>query len=62
MKTKSLKRGKAHPSHKLEREYQKIIENVDDSRIIPAYQTLLQPTPYRAIQTFTTYGAYEDPI
>ena len=46
----------------LERQYQKIVGTPDPDLLVPEYQSLVQPSPYRSVQTVTTYGAYEDPI
>ncbi len=64
MKAKTIqkKRPSASDVHILERQYQQIVEVLDPQRIIPEYQSLVQPSPYRTVQTVTTYSAYEDPI
>lgn len=46
----------------LERQYREIVGTPDPRIIIPEYQSLVQPSLYRTVQTVTTYSAYEDPI
>jgi hypothetical protein len=60
-KTTQKKRPSASDAG-MERQYQQIVGAPDPQRIIPEYQSLVQPSPYGIVQTFTTYGAYEDPI
>ena len=61
--SKPNKKGKvATLESEFEREYQKIVEEIDIHRVVPEHQSLVQPSPFRPIQTFTTYSAYEDPI
>lgn len=35
---------------------------LNDKLISQENQSLEQPSPYTVVQTFTTYGAYEDPV
>ncbi len=63
MKAKiSHKKKRASSDADMERQYQQIVAAPDPQRIIPEYQSLVQPSPYRTVQTVTTYSAYEDPI
>lgn len=63
MKAKTAhKKKQATRDADMERQYQRIVETIDPQRIVPEYQSLVQPSPYRTVQTFTTYSAYEDPI
>lgn len=63
MKTKAThKRRKNASDADMERQYQQIVGTPDPQRILPEYQSLVQPSPYRIVQTVTTYSAYEDPI
>ncbi len=63
MKTKKTHDKRRAPrSLDMEREYQHIVGIPDPQRIVPEYQSLVQPSPYRTVQTVTTYSAYEDPI
>jgi hypothetical protein len=63
MKAKTThKKRRAVNDADMERQYQQIVGTPDPQRIIPEYQSLVQPSPYRTVQTVTTYSAYEDPI
>ncbi|MGE3153398.1 MAG: hypothetical protein AB7G48_04325 [Nitrospiraceae bacterium] len=46
----------------LERQYETIAKRVGPTFLRPEDQSLEQPTPYRIVQTVTTYSAYEEPI
>ncbi len=64
MKATTNRKKRLSSSHDsdLERQYQEIVGTPDPRLLVPEYQSLVQPSPYRPVQTVTTYGAYEDPI
>ncbi len=63
MKAKNTnKKRQAASDADMERQYRQIVGILDPQRIVPEYQSLVQPSPYRTVQTVTTYSAYEDPI
>ena len=63
MKAKNThKKRQAASVADMERQYRQIVGILDPQRIVPEYQSLVQPSPYRTVQTVTTYSAYEDPI
>ena len=63
MKAKNThKKRQAASDADMERQYWQIVGILDPQRIVPEYQSLVQPSPYRTVQTVTTYSAYEDPI
>jgi hypothetical protein len=63
MKAKTThKKRQAASDADMEKQYQQIVGILDPQRIVPEYQSLVQPSPYRTVQTVTTYSAYEDPI
>jgi hypothetical protein len=62
MKRKAAKRGKSSQEVNLQKQYQTLFQGMDTSKIIPTNRTLEQPNAYQDIRTFTTYGAYQDPI
>ncbi len=63
MKVKNThKKRQAASDADMERQYRQIVGILDPQRIVPEYQSLVQPSPYRTVQTVTTYSAYEDPI
>lgn len=60
--TTRKKKLASHHDSDLERQYRELVGTPDPQILVPEYQSLVQPTPYRPVQTVTTYGAYEDPI
>lgn len=59
MKTKKTKEV---PKTDIELQHQNIVRDVGAKFLQPDTQSLEQPTPYRVVQTVTTYSAYEEPI
>ena len=59
MKIKGQKRKE---KTNLERQHQTILEGVGTTFVVQENQSLEQPTPYRIVQTVTTYSAYEEPF
>lgn len=46
----------------LERDYERLFLAGDDKDVVLSYDLATRLSPYTRIRTFTTYGAYEDPI
>lgn len=57
-----MTRTKKQKKTKTEKLYEELFDLTPTLPPPPKTQTLEQPTPYRAVETVTTYGAYEDPI
>lgn len=58
VKTRKLKKQKPVKRKKPETELFRLNEKV----LAQENQSLEQPSPYQIVKTFTTYGAYEEPI
>jgi len=56
-KSKPFKKSEEMP---IEKEYRNFFQ--ENKAPINENQSLEQPSPYPIIQSFTTYGAYEEPI
>lgn len=63
MKHKTAQKVKGSGDAVLEKRYQELFGKLEHPLIIiPVNQSLEQPNPHRTIQTYVTYGAYEDPV
>ena len=61
-RTKSKKEKTSSNESTFETAYRKIVAPSEPFRLISEPESFVQPTPYRVVPTYTTYGAYEDPI
>lgn len=62
MKHRVAKKVKDSGAAILERQYEEMFGPLWHHSVIPSNQSLKQPSPYRTIQTYVTYGAYEEPV
>ena len=57
-----MKKKEGNNKPGLERQHETMLRKWEPIFVLPENESLEQPTPYRVVQTVTTYSAYEEPI